>query len=178
VDRFNTFLLVCLILILGVTGMIAFIAAPNTWDSMVYHLGRIVHWIQNRSIAFYPASTIWQLFPNPWAEFAILHYQILSNGDRFANFVQWFSMLGSIIGVTLIASELKASKRGQLLAAILCATIPSAILQATSTQNDLAASFWLVCFVYFILVLMRKPMRDRAIAGQRDSTAPGLLRAA
>lgn len=165
VDRFNTFLLICLILILGVTGMISYIAAPNTWDSMVYHLGRIVHWIQNRSIAFYPASTIWQLFPNPWTEFAILHYQILSNGDRFANFVQWFSMLGSIIGVTLIANELKASKRGQLLAAILCATIPSAILQATSTQNDLTASFWLVCFVYFILVLMRKPMFIFVLAG-------------
>lgn len=164
-DRFDKILLVCLILILGVTGVIAFVAAPNTWDSMVYHLGRIVHWIQNRSIAFYPASTIWQLFPNPWTEFAILHFQILSNSERFANFVQWFSMLGSIIGVSLIAGELNASKRGQLLAAIVCATIPSAILQATSTQNDLTASFWLVCFVYFILVLMRKPMIIFVLAG-------------
>ncbi len=156
-DRFNTFLLICLIIILGVIGVIAFVAAPNTWDSMVYHLGRIIHWIQNKSIAFYPTSIIHQLFLNPWSEYAILHLQILSMGDHFANFIQWFAMAGSIIGVTLIAKELNASKRGLLLAAIMCAVIPSAILQATSTQNDLAASFWLVCFVYFILRLIREP---------------------
>jgi hypothetical protein len=154
-NRFDTFLLVCLIIILGVVWVIALVAAPNTWDSMTYHLGRVLHWIQNKSISFYPTSIIWQLFLNPWGEFAILHFQILSRGDHFSNLVQWFSMVGSVSGVTLIAKELKASKRGQLLAAIVCVTIPSAILQGSSTQNDLAASFWLVCFVYFILLLMR-----------------------
>ncbi|MEM5774182.1 MAG: hypothetical protein AAGU05_04205, partial [Anaerolineaceae bacterium] len=39
---------------------IAVIAAPNNWDSMVYHLSRVAHWVQNQSVAHYPTSILWQ----------------------------------------------------------------------------------------------------------------------
>ena len=97
-----------------------------------------------------------QLHSNPWSEFAILHFQILDGGDRFANFIQWFSMVGSIVGVSLLAKELKATIRGQIFAAVACATIPMGILQGSSTQTDYVVSFWLVCFVYFAMLLRRK----------------------
>jgi hypothetical protein len=41
----------CLILMLG--GYTALFAIPNNWDSMVYHLPRMEHWIQNNSLWFY-----------------------------------------------------------------------------------------------------------------------------
>ena len=83
-----------LVLIVTLTGLTAFLSAPNVSDSMVYHMSRVVHWIQDRNVSFYPTHSIKQLYMNPWAEFAIMHLQILSSGDRFANFVQWFSMIG------------------------------------------------------------------------------------
>jgi len=131
------------------TGIVALIAPPNTWDSMTYHMGRVVHWIQNRSVEHYPTNILRQLELTPWAEFAIMHLQILSGGDYFANLVQWFCMVGSIIGVTMIAKQLGADVRGQILSAVIAATIPMGVLQATSTQNDYAVTFWLVCFVHF-----------------------------
>jgi hypothetical protein len=131
-----------------VTLFTALLAPPNTWDSMTYHMSRVVHWLQNRSVAHYPTHIIRQLELNPWAEFAIAHLQALSGGDRFANLIQWFSMIGSIIGATLIAGQLGAQRRGQLLAAVLTATIPMGILQASSTQNDFVVTFWLLCFVW------------------------------
>lgn len=137
----------CLIVIW--LAVLAWAAPPNTWDSMTYHMSRVMHWIQNRSVAFYPTYFLPQLHQNPWSEFAILHFQILSGGDRFANFVQWSGMAGSLIGVSLIAKELNASSRGQILSAVICATIPMGILQGSSTQTDYVCSFWLVCFVYF-----------------------------
>lgn len=141
-------------LIVAITGLIALIAPPNNSDSMTYHMSRVVHWIQNRSVAFYPTHILRQLHQNPWAEFAVMNFQILSSGDRLADLVQWFSMVGSILGVTLIAMQLGAGMRGQILAAVVAATLPMGILQASSTQNDYVVCYWLVCFVYYTVTLM------------------------
>jgi 4-amino-4-deoxy-L-arabinose transferase-like glycosyltransferase len=132
-------------------GLVALIAPPNTWDSMTYHMARVVHWIQNRSVAHYPTYYAAQLVHPPFAEFAIMHLQILSGGDRFANLVQWFSMVGSTIGVSLIAKQLGANLRGQIFASVFCATLPMGILQGSSTQNDYVVAFWLVCLTHYVL---------------------------
>ncbi len=139
--------------ILAVTLLVALAAPPNTWDSMTYHMSRVMHWIQNASLAFFPASEVRELWPYPWAEYAILHLQLLSGGDRFANLVQWFASVISAAGVSLIVRFFTTDTRAQWLAALLSLTIPMGILQATSTQNDLATAAWLVCFVYYLLKL-------------------------
>ena len=156
---FLIILLISVVLITAIVGLIAIVAPPNTWDSMTYHMSRVVHWIQNRSVAHYPTYNLPQLFHPPFAEFAIMHLQILSGSDRFANLVQWFSSIGSIIGVSLIARELNANKRGQIFAAVFCATIPMGILQASSTQNDYVVGFWLVCLAYFVLLSIKNQDR-------------------
>jgi hypothetical protein len=138
--------------------IVGLVAAPNNWDSMTYHLARTIHWMQNGSIVFYPASIIRQLYSNPWAEYAILNLQLLTGSDRFDALVQWLSMFGSIVGVSLIAKELGAERRGQILAAVFCATLPVGILEASSTQTDYADSLWVVCFVYFGLRFIARPV--------------------
>jgi len=139
------------------TMMIAIIAPPNTWDSMTYHMSRVLHWIQNQSVFHYPTHIQRQLFLSPWAEFSIMHFQILIGSDRFANLVQWLSMVGSLIGVSLIAKLQGADLRGQILAALIVTTIPMGILQSSSTQTDYVVSFWLVCFVYYLLEVKKDP---------------------
>jgi hypothetical protein len=153
------------LLIGGVVGLIALAAPPNTWDAMTYHLARVAHWTANGSVAHYTTNLSRQLFFSPWAEFAVLHFQVLSGGDRLANSVQWFSMAGSLIGVSLIARELGAGRRGQLFATALCAAIPMGILQGSSTQNDYVASFWLVAVAYFVLAIGRRGFRTGLVAG-------------
>ncbi len=154
-------LLAGVIFIVSAISVIAIIAPPNNWDSMTYHMTRVVHWIQNRHLAHYPTYYSAQLVHPPFAELAILHLQILSGGDRFANLVQTFSMIGSIIGVSLIAKQLGADKRGQIFAAVFCATLPMGILQASSTQNDYAVCFWVVCLAHYILLTL--PYRNPPI---------------
>lgn len=145
-------LLLGIISILAIVGIIALVAPPNTWDSMTYHMSRVVHWIQNGGVAHYPTYNLPQLFHPPFAEFGITHLHILSNSDRLANLVQWFSAVGSAIGVSLIAKELNADRRRQVFAVVFAATIPMAILQASSSQNDYVVTFWLVCLAYYILL--------------------------
>lgn len=149
--RFQLFLVGGVSFIVVAIGIIAWASPPNTSDSMTYHLSRVIHWMQNKSVAFYPTHILRQLHQNPWSEYALLQFQVLLGNDRLANFVQWFGMVGSIFGVSLIAKELKADARGQIFAAVACAAIPMGILQGSSTQTDHVLTFWLVCFVYFTL---------------------------
>ncbi len=140
-------------ILVALTGMLALFAVPTTVDSMTYHLARVAHWAQNHTVAFYPTQTMRQLYQSPWAEYAALHLFILAGGDRLANLVQWGSMVGSLVGVSLIARQLGAGVRGQILSAFLCTTIPMGILQSSTTQNDYVAALWLVCLVHALLSL-------------------------
>lgn len=160
-------LLIGIAFIAATTGLIALVAPPNNWDSMSYHMARVVHWIQNHSVAHYPTSYLPQLYHSPWAEFVIMHFQILSGSDRFANLVQWFSMVGSLVGVSLIAQQLGAGFPGQVLSAVFSVTLPMGILQSSSTQNDYIVTFWIVCLAYFVLVAAKSniDLRDSLKVG-------------
>ena len=144
-------------LLLAVSGVVAWIAPPNTFDSMTYNMSRVMHWAQNKTVDFYPTTILRQLLSAPWSEYAILQTLILSGSDRFANFIQWICMLGSVGLVTCVAKELGANRRGQIFAALFCVTLPMGILQSTSTQNDYVVAFWLLCFVYQALKFHRLP---------------------
>ena len=163
ISPFPIALILCVGFIVSMIGLIALTAPPNNWDSMTYHMSRVVHWIQNQTIDFYPTPIQRQLHLSPWAEFAIMHFQILSFGDYFANLVQWFSMVGSILGVTLITRRLGGDTYSQILSAVITATIPMGILQASGSQNDYVVSFWLVSFVYFTMQLKVSHTRINAI---------------
>ena len=149
------------VLVWSVVLAIAVIYPPNNWDSMSYHMARVPSWIQQGSINFFPTATLQQLHQPPLAEWNILHLQILSGGDRFANTVQWLALVGCGLGASLIASELKQPFRVQVLALVIAATLPMGLLQGASTQNDLVVSFWLLAFVLFALQYLRKPTVGR-----------------
>lgn len=136
---------------MGVTLLVAVIAPPNTNDSMQYHMSRVMHWIVNRSVDFFPTPSDRQLWMPPLAEYAIMHFQILSGNDVFANLVQWLSMAGSVIGASLIASRLGAGQKGQLFAGLFAVTLPMGVLQSTSTQTDYVAAFWGICLAFFAI---------------------------
>jgi hypothetical protein len=150
--------IICLVLIsfiLLITLTIAIKSPPNNFDSMTYHMARIPHWIQNQSVRFYPTAIPRQNYSSPLAEFGILHVQLLSGNDIYANLVQWFSFLMSILTASIIAREYGAKPRAQWITAALVASLPLAILQSSSTQNDLVAGIFCFSFAYFLTRVAR-----------------------
>jgi len=135
-------------LILLGTLLLALISPPNTWDALTYHMSRVVHWAQNSTLAFYPTHIQRQIFSNPGFEYYVLNFYLLAGGDHWVNGVQWFAMALSLMIVTLIAKQLRASMRGQLLAAGVAATIPMGIVEASSLQGDYMVAFFLSASVY------------------------------
>lgn len=143
---------------------VALVSAPNNWDSLTYHLSRVASWLEQRSLAHYPTHNLRQLYLGPFAEIAILQPYALVGGDRFVNAVQWCSMAGCCLGVSLLAAHLGASRIGQAFAALFCVTIPMGILQATSTQNDYVTSLMLVLAVLALFDFRTRPSRWSALA--------------
>jgi 4-amino-4-deoxy-L-arabinose transferase-like glycosyltransferase len=154
--NFTRFSILLLLFLIGLSFFVAVMAPPNNYDSMTYHMPRVVHWIQRQSVAHYPTETLRQLDSPPWASFAVLNLQLLSGGDRWANLVQLSAMLASAIGVSLIAQTLGAGLKGQVLSLISCVSIPMGVLQSVTTQNDYVVSLWLVCLAYNCLRLFKK----------------------
>jgi len=133
------------------TVVTALAAVPNTFDSMTYHLSRVAQWLQWRDVNPFPTHVLRQLHQAPWAEYAMLHLQALAGTDRAANLVQWLAFIGCVAGASRLAGQLGAGAPTQLAAAVYAATLPMALLQATSTQNDLVTAFWVVCFASLVL---------------------------
>ncbi len=135
----------------AVEGIAAILSPPNSSDAMAYHMPRVIYWIQQRSVEFFATPYLNQIMLQPLHEYITMHLQLLSGSDRFANCVAWLSTGGYIVGASLLAKALGAGGRGQALAALLAATLPNGILQATGAKNEALLSFLLVSMVYFAL---------------------------
>lgn len=153
-------LLGALTFILVTTFAIAVVYPTNNWDSMAYHMPRVVHWISNGNVSFYPTSETRQLYSAPLAEFAIMHFQVLTDGDLYANLVQWVSFVVLLCAGISIAAEFGLSKQQQLMSAVVVATTPMAILQASSTQNDLVVASFVMVFGLFLLRVHKAPSHE------------------
>jgi len=150
-DKMEWFLLSGIGLLLALVGITAIVSAPNNWDAMAYHMSRVAQWMTNRDVSLYPAFYSVQLWMSPWAEYAMLHLDVLYGGDRLVNLVELLSMIGTITGVSLIAQQLGASVRGQLLAAVAIAALPEGVLEASGAMNTYVGGFWIVVAVYYLL---------------------------
>ncbi len=153
-NRVEKTLLVLLAVVAVSAGAVALVCPSNNWDSAVYHMPSIFHWIQNQSLEFYPTHTQRQLHSNPGAEYVILNVQMLTRTDRYVNLVSWASMLASALVVSLIAKKLGAKTWGQILAAGFIITTPMGIGQATSTQVDFISGFWVAAFAYYVVAFL------------------------
>lgn len=128
---------------------VALVAAPNNFDSMTYRLPRVMHWAAHASVAHYPTEVIRQLDRSPFAEWVLLHIYQLRHTDHWFNLAQWAGFAFLVLAVHELCSRFTNDRRQRLLAVILAATMPMAILQSTSTQNNVLQSLFFMLFVFF-----------------------------
>jgi hypothetical protein len=161
---------ICLVLL-----AIGWVSPPNNVDALLYHMSRVVHWAEDQSLRHYPTAYNHQLLKPIWAETAILNLRVLWGNDHPASMVQWFSMLGCMIGVSGIASLLGAGRKVQILAAAVALSIPMGILQASSTQNDYVTSFWVVCLGYLVVLSRKRRLKRVEVLGMALILGLGVL---
>lgn len=137
-------------------------SAPNTTDSMVYHLTRVMYWLQEKTVhqqaIFNPHD-----FKAPFGEYILTHLYLITNNDRLVFLSQWFAFIGSIVLVGIIADQLGANKKTKNIIRLLCATLPIVALQASSTQVDLVVAFLILIALNISLSFIDKPDIKKSI---------------
>ena len=83
-------------------GITALIAPPSNTDAMSYHMPRIVMWINNHNVRFFPTANYTQIIYGAFAEYSIMHTMLLWGSDRFANMIQFICFLGCPVAVSYI----------------------------------------------------------------------------
>ncbi len=160
---------------LGGAFLSAVLGPPNMVDVQTYHMPRVVYWHVNQSVDFYPASYYQQLSLQPFSEYSMLHLYALAQSDRFVQLAQWAIWLAAITAASLAAKRLGAGWRGQVMAAGLCATLPSGALQASGAKPDIMVGGWLLMAIYFALGAREESFDRREAAGVGLASGLALL---
>lgn len=133
-------------------------------DSMVYHLPRIMHWIQNKSVWHYAPGIEFQVRYPCLTEYFVAQIYLFGASDRLANMVQNMAYIGSSIMVFGISRKIGISKKASYMAMVLYLMMPMALVQSFSTQTDNVAGLYLLTFVFLILdyISVEKLRMDKA----------------
>jgi hypothetical protein len=151
-------LLGALLVIGATTLLVALVAAPNSWDSMTYHMARVAQWYDHGNVEHYYTAIDRQLWQPPFGGYLVLlGYGGLGGRDSLANLPQWIAGVGAVLVAMEIAGLLGASRRSRYVIALFTATAPAIILQSTSTLTDLLGGFWIGCAAWLALVQSLAP---------------------
>lgn len=156
--RFELFLFYAVAILLVLIFVQGILYPPNNWDSMTYHMARIVSWVSHRSVAPYPSHIYFQVYQPPFAEYVLMNLGILTRSDFFSNTVQFLFFLFSLVTVASVAKILGLNGHFQVITVFLAFSVPEVVLQASSTQNDAVVCFFVLASFYFSLVAIKEPV--------------------
>lgn len=137
--------------VLGPTLVVALVAPPTTLDVLTYHLPRVMHWIQNAGPRAFPSFNYKLLAYPPGSSYLVAHAVLLpGGGDRYVALPQWFALAGCAAAAATITRRLGGRAEASVMAALGVLTLPMAVAQSMTAQNDLLAALWVLCLGCFV----------------------------
>ncbi len=138
---------------------------PGNWDELLYHLPRMVLWIQQDAVAAIPDAPGANLDANPVAaEIPQATTLLLAGTDRFVSLFQIACLPIAALGIFGVARRLAFDVPSAAFGALLFTTFPAVALQAPTGYNDLALAAALVAAGYFALGESRAELALFALA--------------
>jgi len=138
---------------------------PANTDSHAYHLARVEHWIQAKSVGPFAAHFLAQVELAPLSSYQFTSLKLLTGTDRWDGYLALWAAAVCVLGTSELARRLGLSGPGQAFTAILTVTVPNLVLEATSTTNNLfGASIGLGALVVLTSGLGRGGWISRGIA--------------
>ena len=141
--------LLCLLLIQGL------LYPPNNWDSLTYHMSRIMYWIGNESVDYFPTHILRHLYQPPFAEYFILNINVLNGNDFLSNSVELFFLIQCLVVIYATLSMFQTARLLKLLALFLAVTVPAVELQSTTTKNVIVCAFFVLSALFYTLKIFK-----------------------
>lgn len=113
----------------------AYLLPPSSWDSLTYHLPRVLLWEQNRSL-FLSTYTIAPQAAFPVGSDILYHLFLRFRLDYGLGLFSWLSYLVILFGTYGLARP-RVSQAIATTTAIVIACLPEIVYQATGTKNDI-----------------------------------------
>lgn len=147
-----------LTLAFGYTVALIVATAPNNGDSLAYHLARAAFWQQEGQVEYVPHTydeRINALPPN--AEIVLTLMFEVTRSERGLGFIQLTSVIACAVAVFALARRLRCSEREAAFGAAIFLTLPTVLLQASTTKNDLVVAAPLLAAMVFLVGARRFP---------------------
>jgi hypothetical protein len=155
---FKKFKVEITILILLFSGAILY--SPNNYDSNMYHLPRIIHWLQNNNLSHYATPIYFQLYQPIFSELNLTWIYSSFGPISLLNCLQllFFGFLYSMVWL-IFCELLKIIKYQNIIYVFLI--IFSLLLQAENTKNDVILTYFLFIFIYGLVNLFMNMKVDK-----------------
>lgn len=160
--NFRSKSLIFILILFLLTFIQGFFSAPSTTDSMVYHLPRVMYWMQEKTLQQDVIRNPHD-FMAPFAEYILLHLYFIAGSDRLLFLSQWVAYVVLIILSPVIAGKMDADKKVKVITALFVATLPITIMQASSTQVDMIVAVLVMISTYIALTLLEKITINKSI---------------
>lgn len=136
--------------------LIFFVTVPNEWDSMTGHLVKCAYYLQNGNMNRLGGTT-WTIdfYPNSLPTLQIFGYHVFGEkGFKVIHYICYWLFALSAYG---IAFKISKNFTAALLVGLISALLPTALVQATTTESDIVLSAYLGCLTYFLFAFKEKP---------------------
>lgn len=122
---------------------------PNEWDSMTGHLVKCAYYLQNGTMSRV-GGTIWSIdfYPNSITSLQLYFYHLAGEkGFKIPHYIAYWGYVTAIYGISRLFFQ---RVTWAIASALLAALLPTALVQATTTETDLVLTFYLALIVYFL----------------------------
>ena len=134
------------------TTALGLLTPANDGDALAYHLARAAFWHQEHGVGYVPNVVDIRLNGNPPnAEIGQLVTMVLAGNDRYVALPQLFAYVALALCAVALARRIGLTLREALFGALLFATLPVVVLQASGALNDLVVASFLGVAVLFAL---------------------------
>lgn len=136
--------------------IISVVTVPNEWDSMTGHLVKCALYLQNGNMNRLQGTT-WTIdfYPNSLPTLQMFFYHLLGEkGFKFIHYISYWLYVISVYGIT---KKISTSAQSRVWVLLISALIPTALVQATTTETDIVLTAYLGCVVYFMFSFRNLP---------------------
>ncbi|AFK02943.1 hypothetical protein Emtol_1801 [Emticicia oligotrophica DSM 17448] len=145
--------------IVTVLNLIIFLFSyPNEWDSMTGHLVKCAYYLQNGNMNRMQGTT-WTIdyYPNSLPTLQMFFYHLLGEqGFKIIHYLSYWMFSISAYGISL---KITNNKTASVFVFLVSALLPTALVQATTTETDIVLSAYLGSLTYFMFAFKASPTR-------------------
>lgn len=158
INKLSFALLLIAVVITAVINLImSFITFPNEWDSMTGHLVKCAYYLQHGNMNRMQGTT-WTIdfYPNSLPTLQMFFYHLLGEkGFKFIHYLSYWIFALSSYG---IAYKISKNFTASLFVGLVTLLLPTALVQATTTETDIVLSAYLGILTYFLFSFKQRPI--------------------